>query len=92
MRMGIKTATMSSKGQIVIPDEIRKQINASEGTMFAVISHKDTVILKKIKTPSKEEILSKISSLSSESRKELEKKGIDEQEVIRIALEERSRK
>lgn len=83
---------MSSKGQIVIPDEIRKEIKASEGTMFAVISHKDTVILKKIKTPSKEEIISKISSMSAETRKELEKKGIDENEVIRTSLEKRSRK
>jgi len=43
--MVLETIKMSSKGQIVIPQDIREEINAGEGTLFVVIGNKDTVIL-----------------------------------------------
>ena len=42
---------LSSKGQIVIPKEIRDDLRAVEGTSFMVVKGKDTVILKKIEKP-----------------------------------------
>ena len=50
--MEIEITKMSSKGQIVIPQNTRKEINADEGTIFAVTAEKDTIILKKIEKPS----------------------------------------
>ena len=43
---------VSSKGQLVIPKGIRKDLHIKEGDVFATISsHKDMIILKKVKNP-----------------------------------------
>ncbi len=45
------TTRMSSKGQIVIPEDIRNELNLREGTEFVVLGEQDTVILKSITQP-----------------------------------------
>ena len=40
------TATMTAKGQIVIPSRIRKHLNLTKGTRLCIIEKGDTVILK----------------------------------------------
>jgi len=45
---------MSSKGQIVIPETIRKQLNLKAGAQFVVVGEDDIVILKVITAPSME--------------------------------------
>ena len=42
---------VSTKGQIVIPQEIRKELGIESGTSMAVTKMKDYVLLKKIKIP-----------------------------------------
>jgi len=42
---------LSSKGQIVIPQEIREGLHLEEGTPFAVIAQKEGILLKKIELP-----------------------------------------
>ena len=42
---------LSSKGQVVIPMSIRKDMNLQEGTPFIVIESEDSVILKKVELP-----------------------------------------
>ena len=79
--MVIETIKMSSKGQIVIPLGIREEINASEGTVFAVVSGRDSVILKKIITPSKEDLISELKEIAKDGRKRAEKLGIKETDV-----------
>ena len=76
-----ETVKMSSKGQIVIPQDIREELNVDEGTVFAVISSKDTIILKKIATPSKEELIREFKKIATEGRKRSEKLGIKESDV-----------
>ena len=51
----LATTRMSSKGQVVIPEDIRKQLNLKEGARFIVVGQKDVVILKAIEEPSIEE-------------------------------------
>jgi len=46
------TTKMSSKGQIVIPEEIRKQLKLKSGTQFMVLGQRDVVILKTLSPPS----------------------------------------
>lgn len=48
----ISTTKMSSKGQIVIPEEIRNRLGLRAGSQFIVIGEKDTVVLKTISPPS----------------------------------------
>ena len=47
----LATTKMSSKGQVVIPEEIRKQLNLMPGTQFAVLAENDVIILKIITRP-----------------------------------------
>ena len=77
----IETIKMSSKGQVVIPQNIRNDLKAKEGTVFAVVGNSDTVILKKIATPSKEELIRDLRNIAKEGRKRAEKLGIKEEDV-----------
>ncbi len=79
--MEITTTKMSSKGQIVVPQNIREELQAKEGTIFTIINNKDTILLKKIKTPSKESIIKDLEKIAKEGRKRAEKLGIKETDV-----------
>lgn len=47
----IGTTKMSSKGQVVIPEDIRNQLKLKAGAQFVVVGDKDTVVLKTISPP-----------------------------------------
>lgn len=79
--MTVETVKMSSKGQVVIPQDIREEIDANEGTVFAVIGSKDAIVLKKIATPSQEELIRELKKIAVEGRKRAEKLGIKESDV-----------
>jgi AbrB family looped-hinge helix DNA binding protein len=81
--MAIETVKMSSKGQIVIPQDIRQAIGADEGTVFAITSSDDALVLKKINIPSKEELLNNLKKIAVEAKAKLEKKGVNEAELRR---------
>ena len=49
------TTKMSSKGQVVIPEELRKTLGLKTGSMFVVVGEDDVVILKLIRPPSMSE-------------------------------------
>jgi AbrB family looped-hinge helix DNA binding protein len=51
----LATTKMSSKGQVVIPEEIRKRLGLKTGDQFVVVGEKDVVILKAISPPSMED-------------------------------------
>ncbi|MBI4015688.1 MAG: AbrB/MazE/SpoVT family DNA-binding domain-containing protein [Candidatus Aenigmarchaeota archaeon] len=61
----------SSKGQIVIPSDIRKMVGIREGSSFAVSARKDTIILKKLNTQMTEEDLRTLK-LVEEAWKDIE--------------------
>lgn len=49
--MQVEFTKLSSKGQIVIPQDIRKDMKLKEGTPFAVTRQKETILLKKMDFP-----------------------------------------
>jgi len=49
------TTKLSSKGQVVIPEEVRNDLGLNEGDQFVVIGQGDAVILKVITPPRFEE-------------------------------------
>lgn len=51
----MEIAKVSSKGQLVIPRSIRERLRVKEGSMFAVASCDNTLVLKKIESPIGEE-------------------------------------
>jgi len=48
----LEVTSMSSRGQVVIPFNIREQLGLRKGEKFIVIGEEDTVVLKKITMPS----------------------------------------
>ena len=80
--MNVETVRMSSKGQIVIPQDVREEIHVNEGTIFAVVGTKDTIILKKITTPSKEELIKDLGLFSKKAKMKLQTKGFTEKDLL----------
>ena len=79
--MVVDIIKLSSKGQIVIPPDIRAEMRASEGTMFAVVSGKDSIVLKKVAMASKEDLISELQKIAKEGAKRAKKLGIKEANV-----------
>jgi len=48
----LATTKMSSKGQVVIPEDVRRKLGLDAGTQFIVVGEDDVVILKMVKAPS----------------------------------------
>lgn len=48
----LEITSMSSRGQVVIPLDIREQLGLKEGEKFVVIGEDDTVVLKRLEMPS----------------------------------------
>ena len=51
----LSTTKMSSRGQVVIPEEIRKRLGLNPGVQFVVVGKNDVIILKALKQPSMDE-------------------------------------
>lgn len=52
---GIKLTRLSSKGQIVIPKELRELMHLEDGELFAMYGEYDTIVLKRLELPSESE-------------------------------------
>jgi len=79
---------MSSKGQVVIPDQIRKRLGLKEGSQFVVVGDKGAVSLKMISPPSMEEF----DHLIAEARRQAKKAVLKRSDVRRAVLKVRGRK
>ena len=84
----VSTTKMSSKGQVVIPENIRKQLNLKAGAQFVVIGEKDVVILKNIAPPS----LDEFGALIAEARKKGKQAGIKKSDISDAVLKARGKK
>ena len=62
----ISTTKLSSKGQVVIPEDIRKRLGLKAGDQFVVLGEDDAVILKSITKPS----MSDFDNLIDKARKQ----------------------
>ena len=50
----VEMTTISSKGQVVLPQAVRRMLKLEEGERLMVLCSKDGVLLKKIEAPLKE--------------------------------------
>ena len=78
---------MSSRGQVVIPEEIRKLLNLQTGTQFIVFCERDVVILKIITPPDMHEF----DSLIRQTRKNARKAGIRKTDVRAAIIKARKK-
>ncbi len=84
MNTSIEVTKLSSKGQVVLPQELRKKLHLNEGTKFVVLGEGDTVILKKIQMPSLEQA-KKLLKLTQAYSKKVGLKRSDVKEAIKYA-------
>ena len=84
----VSTTKMSSKGQIVIPDIIRKRLNLKPGSQFVVVGDKDVVILKNISPPA----LNEFDDLIAEARRKGKKVGLKRSDIKDAIFKARGKK
>jgi AbrB family looped-hinge helix DNA binding protein len=84
----VSTTKMSSKGQIVIPEIIRKQLNLKPGSQFVVVGDKDVVILKNISPPA----LNEFDDLIAEARRKGKKVGLKKSDILAAVKTARGKK
>lgn len=48
----VATTRLSSKGQVVIPEEIRQRLGLETGAQFVVVGEGDVVVFKAVQPPS----------------------------------------
>ena len=73
----LATTRLSSKGQVVIPEEIRKALGLEPGARFVVLSEGDLVILKRIDAPDR----SQFRALAAKVRRKARRAGVKPADV-----------
>ena len=84
----VSTTKMSSKGQVVIPEKIRKNLNLKAGAQFIVIGEKGVVILKSITPP----LIEEFDELIAKARQDGKKAGIKKADIAEAVLKARGKK
>jgi AbrB family looped-hinge helix DNA binding protein len=84
----LATTRMSSKGQVVIPEEIRDRLGLKVGTQFVVVGNRDVVILKAISAPSVKEF----NDLIGRARQQARRAGLRKSDVEAVVTKIRGLK
>ena len=65
----VATTKLSSKGQVVIPEDVRKELGLEPGAQFVVMGEGDVVILKKIEAPDRQKFRALARKVRSQARR-----------------------
>lgn len=84
----VATTKMSSKGQVVIPEIIRKQLNLKDGAQFVVVARDDVVIFKAIAPPA----MNQFDELISRARSQARQAGLKKSDISAAVAKARGRK
>jgi len=79
MEKEVQITTISPKGQVVIPQEIREHMKIVSGTKFAVYGRGDTIIFKKVELPTVKDF----ERLARFGRTFATRRGIRERDVLK---------
>ncbi len=82
----LATTKMSSKGQVVIPENIRKRLGLTTGSQFIVLGEGDVVIMKTITSPSMRDF----DNLIRKARENAKAAGLTQADITRAVNEARS--
>jgi len=84
----LATTRMSSKGQVVIPEDVRGRLGLEEGVRFVVIGEGDVVILKTITPPS----MDGFDNLIRRARQQARASGLKRCDIVRAVAKVRAGK
>ena len=82
------TTKLSSKGQVVIPEEIRDRLGLKPGAQFVVLGDRDVVILKVIQRPD----MAEFEEIVVRARKAAKRVGLRKKDVTQAVSRVRARK
>ena len=86
--INFSTTKMTSKGQVVIPEETRKRLGMKPGTQFMVVESADALIFKVIQPPSMEDF----DKLLAETRQQAKKAGLKKSDIAETIKSVRAEK
>ena len=84
----VSTTKMSSKGQVVIPENIRKKLKLKTGAQFVVVGDKDVIIFKNISPPAMDEF----DELIADARKKAKQVGMRKSDISDAVREARGKR
>ncbi len=81
----VPTTKMSSKGQVVIPDAIRKRLGLEPGDEFVVVAGQGAIILTAIEPTS----MKQFEELMAEARRQARRVGLKRSDIAAAVTEAR---
>lgn len=84
----IATTTLSSKGQVVIPEDIRARLGLEPGAQFVVVGDKDVVIFKRLQAPAKRDFV----ALARRAREVAKQSGLRRGDIRKAVTKVRRRR
>ena len=86
--VSISTTQLSSKGQVVIPEEIRARLGLKPGSRFVVVAERGVVVFKVIGAPD----LSEFEGLVAKARRAGRRAGLRKVDISRAIRRVRGRR
>ena len=83
----LATTRMSSKGQVVIPEEVRTRLGLETGVQFVVVAENDVVILKTVAPPS----LRDFDAIIARARSQARSAGLKPSDIAKAVAKVRGR-
>jgi antitoxin PrlF len=83
----IEITSISSRGQVVIPQSLRQKLNLHEGEKFIIIGEDSTIVLKKVEMPS----FKGFEKLLNKTREFAKTRGLTEADVKEAIREARKK-
>ena len=84
----LATTRMSSKGQVVIPESIRRRLDLKEGAQFLVVGDADVVILKVVTPPD----MNEFDALIKQARQQAKDAGLKQSDIKSAVAKARAKK
>jgi AbrB family looped-hinge helix DNA binding protein len=88
MNPEVTTTRMSSKGQVVIPEEVRRRLRLEPGARFVIVADGDVIVLKVIEAPE----MAVFDSLVRRARQQARSTGMTKRAVSEAIAVVRGRK
>lgn len=83
----LATTRMSSKGQVVIPEDVRSRLGLEPGVQFVVVGEGDVVILKTLLAPRMREF----DAIIGNARRQARSSGLRRKDIVRAIVKVRGR-
>ena len=85
----LEVTSLSTRGQVVIPNDIREKMKLEPGTKMIIIQEGDNILLKPIKTPKMSQF-DKIIAIGDKVREDLDLKESDIDQAIKNVRKKRN--